>query len=323
MDRELKTRIVIGVILVTELFLGGLVSGAYSFASNDAASGKNKQRKPDPAYPSDYFKMPDSKAAAKQLLADAVARGINIDIVAKGATFPVNVPLPSGAIMAPDNGESLLDRIKKKEIKSDLDSTDIVVVFQLTRQISYRELAEIMSICRIYDTLYGSSYIGRIPIEQVQQLIDLPTVGWVDQYVPEYKYPPSLKNAEPRLYHIVSLIGLSDQCERDLRELGVEVRFRIGSWYSCFLSGADIPRLARLWWVKKFLIDPGMPRTDGGLDSGKLPDPSVQSLPAVKFQALDSRKLVSASTRYLPETGNDHGFVAVGEWGTILTRNAH
>ncbi len=274
MNKELKTQIVVMAIALTGLLLGGLVGGAHSFASSGSASGKNKQRKPDPAYPSDYFKMPDSRAAAKQLLADAVARGFNIDIVAKDAIFPVEVCLPSGAIMAPDNGESLLDRISKKEIKSDLDSTDIVVVFQLTRQISYRELAELMSICRIYDALPASSYIGRIPIGQVRDLIDLPTVGWVDQYVPEYKYPPSLKNAEPRVYSIVSLIGLSDQCEADLRASGIQIRYAIDNVYGAVLSPSDLSRVARLWWVKEFLIDPGEPRTNGILDNREQPDPN-------------------------------------------------
>lgn len=253
-----------------------------------------------------YLKMSDPKKAAEALLSDARSKNIDIDFRPEVPRTPSAAGLPSGPLVPKDEGQQFLRKVTKNGITEARHNSDIICVFQLSRQISYRELAEILSIgIRLFDTLPGYCYIAQVPDEKVTDLVALPTVGWVDAYLPRYKYDPDAVTDEVQPFEIVSLIGQSQTCADDFRRLNVKFRHSRRNIYQALLAGPDLSEVANLWWVKEIYLAPRA-STDQSQKQGVTPDRNAAATPSVKFKPQDSRKLVSATSQYVSENGSGY-----------------
>jgi hypothetical protein len=190
--------------------------------------------------------------AAHIMIADATADGINVDRTPRNWLGPTAVSFRSGSELPKDNNQEILDLVRVGDVPTPVGNGEAMCFFQYLRTMSIREFSNILSLgIKIYCAIPGRSYIAKVPINRIENLIEHPAVGWVDFYLPRYKYNHNMKIDRNSRYVVMSLNGRSKEYENDLVEIGVEI---LGSWpgiYEISLSDGQVVELAKLWWIKE------------------------------------------------------------------------
>jgi hypothetical protein len=198
-----------------------------------------------------YLSSPNPLAASRWILSAAESAGVDIDRRlstrrtpdADGILVPIGHAIDRGDAQA--SFAVLVDGLSNMGV-----DTLLTCLIETTEFPTIREWSQLLKTgSSVYSKCFGMVFIGRIPLDSVDSVESLPFVRFVAEYKPEYKFRSLTGFSDNCFVVIQSLIGDQQRCREDLIQLGLTEVTWLG-YYSAMVTRADIPKIARLWWVR-------------------------------------------------------------------------
>ncbi len=266
-------------------------------ASQDIQEMDSSKRQPEWASKlREYYRMKDPKAAAKLMLEDAAARGIDADWNPRPYQWrPGAILVPSGGFTPPEGERSFVDSVAAL-LSRGVAQGDTVCLLQFERSVSLREIATMMSMGVRFLREPSDPNIVKLPLTLVQAVHDLPYVRWMGPYLPSYKYKHHSQYDSDHPFTVLILEDDEEMIQKDVASIGGTITFYgAGHHVTMRMPASQISALARFWWVEEiyqYFVSPG-----GLLPLPTIPDQAPAQGFINPFHAQDSRRLVSRNTQ--------------------------
>ena len=170
-------------------------------------------------------------------------------LAATGCSPPksTTVRMPSGAV-APAEMDSLFVSIVDSLVSIGEGETQLTCIAEFDTPYSGQPLDGMEALQK----LSGEVWILRGAASAIQMFADSPTVLWIGEYKPRYKYNHTLAGASVVWVYVETFHGDYPQFWDEMAAIGItNIRYiNIPGYYYAKLTGEQVVELATFWWVK-------------------------------------------------------------------------